>query len=133
MIVLLSVIVWPDLHPDLDQRPEVGMPHDCVLVLLLSVALRTGERNLLDLRLAIWKIFASTIRADFLRWTALSLQRDWCNLRLCLYVYSPSWKYCIAHSRAFAACVLSSDEALDDAWRCWACYVPTAGKEGALS
>ena len=79
-----------------------------------------------------------TIRADFLRWTALSLQRDWkpdsrcwCNLHLCLYMYCPSWKYCIAHPRAFAACVLSSDVALEDPWCCWACYVPTSGKEGA--
>ena len=53
---------------------------------------------------------SSTIRADFLRWTALSLQRDWkpdsrcwCNLHLCLYMYCPSWKYCIAQPRAFAA------------------------------
>ena len=83
-------------------------------------------------------LHSSTIRADFLRWTALSLQRDskpdsrcWCKLHLCLYTYCPSWKYYIAQPRALAACVLSSDEALDDAWCCWAYYVPTAGKEGA--
>ena len=58
-------------------------------------------------------------RADFLRWTALSLQRDWkpfsrcwCNLHLCLYMFCPSWKYSVAHPRSLAACVLSSDESL---------------------
>ena len=97
VIAHLFDLVWPDLHPDLDQRLEVGMPLDRGRVRLVSAASKMKR----------------------------------CNLHLCLHMYCPSWKYCIAHPRAFAACVLSSDEALDDAWCCWACYVPTTWKEGA--
>ena len=68
-------------------------------------------------------------RGDFLRWTALSLQRDWegssrCwpNLRVGLYLYEPSADWPCSHPRSFAAGALSQDEALPEPWVCWACY-----------
>ena len=68
---------------------------------------------------------------DFVRWTALSLQRDWqgdsrCwpNVHIGLYLYEESADWPCAHPRCLAAGALSQDEFLDEPWICWACFKP---------
>ena len=70
-------------------------------------------------------------KEDFVRWTALSLQRDWgadsrCwpNVHIGLYLYEGSAEWPCAHPRCLAAGALSQDESLDEPWICWACFKP---------
>ena len=70
-------------------------------------------------------------REDFVRWTALSLQRDWSgdsrcwpNVHIGLYLYEGSAEWPCAHPRCLAAGALSQDESLDEPWICWACFKP---------
>ena len=70
-------------------------------------------------------------REDFVRWTALSLQRDWgadsrCwpNVHIGLYLYEGSADWPCAHPRCLAAGALSQDETLAEPWICWACFKP---------
>ena len=76
-------------------------------------------------------------REDFVRWTALSLQRDWSgdsrcwpNVHIGLYLYESSAEWPCAHPRCLAAGALSQDESLDEPWICWACFKPAG--PGAL-
>ena len=71
------------------------------------------------------------LREDFVRWTTLSLQRDWSgdsrcwpnvHIGLCLCESSAEWP--CAHPRCLAAGALSQDESLDEPWICWACFKP---------
>ena len=84
-----------------------------------------------------------TIHADFLSvglpWASSAMGSRIVDVgAICAFasictLHPGSWKHSASHPRSFAACVLSSDESLEDACCCWACYVPTAGKEDCLA
>ena len=70
---------------------------------------------------------------EFLAWTLRDLrkswragERAWVNLHIALYLYDPTYKYPIAHPRAFAACSVAGDAALPERYCCWSCQNMTS-------
>ena len=70
---------------------------------------------------------------EFLAWTLRDLrkswragERAWVNLHIALYLYDPTYKYPVAHPRAFAACSVAGDAALPERYCCWSCQNMTS-------
>ena len=64
-----------------------------------------------DISMPSWK-------DEFLSWTLRDMrkswragERAWVNLHIALYLYDPTYKYPIAHPRAFVACSVAGDAA----------------------
>ena len=70
---------------------------------------------------------------EFLSWTLRDMrkswragERAWVNLHIALYLYDPTYKYPVAHPRAFAACSVAGDAALPERFCCWSCQNMTS-------